>query len=286
MSALFGHKKGAYTGAGADRQGLLRTADKGLLFLDEIGELGLDEQAMILRAIEEKRFLPVGADREASSDFQLIAGTNCDLGTAVAAGRFREDLFARLNLWTFELPALRDRLEDIEPNLDYELDRFAEREGTRVSFNKEARRAFLDFATAPDALWTGNFRDLAASVTRMATFAPSGRIDIATVEAEKARLKRFWSNGTTASDSLDPYIDPARLEEIDPFDRVQLAEVIRICRRSRSLSEAGRSLFSASRSRRSSANDADRLRKYLQRYGLDWASLQDTLRHSGGSGNP
>jgi transcriptional regulatory protein RtcR len=275
MSALFGHKKGAYTGAGADRSGLLRTADKGVLFLDEIGELGLDEQAMILRAIEEKRFLPVGSDREASSDFQLIAGTNCDLGTAVAAGRFRDDLFARLNLWTFELPALRDRLEDIEPNLDYELDRFAEREGSRVSFNKEARRAFLAFATAPDALWSGNFRDLAASVTRMATFAPSGRIDLATVEAEKARLKRFWSSGTTASDALGQYVDPARLEEIDPFDRVQLAEVIRICRRSRSLSEAGRSLFSASRSRRASANDADRLRKYLQRYGLDWPSLHE-----------
>jgi transcriptional regulatory protein RtcR len=274
MSALFGHRKGAYTGAAADRSGLLRTADKGVLFLDEIGELGLDEQAMILRAIEEKRFLPVGADREASSDFQLIAGTNSDLGNAVAAGRFRDDLFARLNLWTFELPALRDRVEDIEPNLDYELDRFAEREGTRVSFNKEARRAFLAFATAPDAVWAGNFRDLAASVTRMATFAPSGRIDLGTVEAEKARLNRFWSTGTTAPDPLDQLVDPARLEEIDPFDRVQLAEVIRICRRSRSLSEAGRALFSASRSRRSSANDADRLRKYLQRYGLDWPSLQ------------
>jgi transcriptional regulatory protein RtcR len=273
MSALFGHRKGAYTGAAADRSGLLRTADKGVLFLDEIGELGLDEQAMILRAIEEKRFLPVGADREAESDFQLIAGTNSDLGSAVAAGRFREDLFARLNLWTFELPALRDRLEDIEPNLDYELDRFAEREGMRVSFNKEARSAYLAFATAPDAVWAGNFRDLAASVTRMATFAPSGRIDIATVEAEKQRLVRFWSTSTTAPDPLDRLLDPARLGEIDPFDRVQLAEVIRICRRSRSLSEAGRTLFSASRSRRSSANDADRLRKYLARYGLDWSGL-------------
>ncbi|HYJ82641.1 MAG TPA: RNA repair transcriptional activator RtcR [Allosphingosinicella sp.] len=286
MSALFGHRKGAYTGAAADRSGLLRTADKGVLFLDEIGELGLDEQAMILRAIEEKRFLPVGADREASSDFQLIAGTNCDLAAAVAAGRFREDLFARLNLWTFELPALRDRLEDIEPNLDYELDRFAEREGNRVSFNKEARRAFLAFATAPDAIWSGNFRDLAASVTRMATFAPSGRIDLATVEAEKARLRRFWSSGTAGSDGLDRLVDPARLDGIDPFDRVQLAEVIRVCRRSRSLSDAGRSLFSASRSRRASANDADRLRKYLQRFGLDWTGVQELSRHSGESRNP
>jgi transcriptional regulatory protein RtcR len=274
MSALFGHKKGAFTGAAADRPGLLRAADKGVLFLDEIGELGLDEQAMILRAIEEKRFLPVGADRESSSDFQLIAGTNRDLGAAVAAGAFRDDLFARLNLWTFELPALRDRIEDIEPNLDYELDRFAEREGARVSFNKEARRAFLDFAAAPDALWTRNFRDLAASVTRMATFAPAGRIDVATVEAEKVRLRRFWSGASAAPDPLEALLPRDALAAVDPFDRVQLAEVVRVCRRSRSLSEAGRLLFSASRARRASSNDADRLRKYLQRYGLDWAGLQ------------
>jgi transcriptional regulatory protein RtcR len=276
MSALFGHRKGAFTGAAADRPGLLRAADKGILFLDEIGELGLDEQAMILRAIEEKRFLPVGADRESASDFQLIAGTNRDLDTAVAAGTFRDDLFARLNLWTFELPALRDRLEDIEPNLDYELDRFAEREGIRVGFNKEARKAFLDFATAPDALWSGNFRDLAASVTRMATFAPSGRIDVATVAAEQARLRRFWSGGAggAAGDGLDALLKPDLLDALDPFDRVQLAEVLRTCRRSRSLSEAGRLLFSASRTRRSSSNDADRLRKYLQKYGLSWADLQ------------
>jgi transcriptional regulatory protein RtcR len=273
MSALFGHRKGAFTGAAADRPGLLRTADGGLLFLDEIGELGLDEQAMILRAIEEKRFLPVGADKEVSSDFQLIAGTNRDLRQEVAAGTFRDDLFARLNLWTFELPALRDRREDIEPNLDYELDRFAEREGTRVNFNREGRRAFLDFATGPDALWSGNFRDLAASVTRMATFAPAGRIDVATVNAEKARLARLWSGASAAPDELEALVGAEAMAAIDGFDRVQLAEVVRVCRRSRSLSEAGRSLFSASRARRASANDADRLRKYLQRFGLSWAAV-------------
>ena len=274
VSALFGHRKGAFTGAATDRQGLLRSADRGILFLDEIGELGLDEQAMILRAIEEKKFLPLGSDKESSSNFQLIAGTNQDLGTAVAAGTFRQDLFARLNLWTFELPALRDRLEDMEPNLDYELDRFAEREGSRVSFNKEARRAYLDFATSPDALWVGNFRDLAASVTRMATFAPAGRIDVATVEVEKVRIKRLWSGHAPGRTELEDLIGQETLASIDPFDRMQLTEVIRVCRRSRSLSEAGRQLFSASRSRRSSSNDADRLRKYLRRFGLEWSNLQ------------
>jgi transcriptional regulatory protein RtcR len=275
MSALFGHKKGAFTGAAADRPGLLRAADQGILFLDEIGELGLDEQAMILRAVEEKKFLPVGADRESSSAFQLIAGTNCDLGAAVAGGAFRDDLYARLNLWTFALPALRDRPEDLEPNLDYELDRFAEREGSRVGFNKEARSLYLRFAASPEASWSGNFRDLAASVTRMATFAPGGRIDVATVEAEQARLRRLWSGASAAPGLLDSLLPAEALAAIDPFERVQLAEVVRICRRSRSLSEAGRTLFSASRKRRASSNDADRLRKYLQRHGLNWAEVSE-----------
>ena len=189
MSALFGHRKGAFTGAVAERPGLLRAADKGMLFLDEIGELGLDEQAMILRAIEDKVFLPVGADKEASSDFQLIAGTNSELGAAVAEGRFRDDLYSRLNLWTFAMPGLAERREDIAPNLDYELDRFAEREGERASFNKEARALYLDFAVSPEARWPGNFRDLAASVTRMATLSPRGRIDVDCVHGEIARLQ-------------------------------------------------------------------------------------------------
>ncbi|MCX8476738.1 MAG: RNA repair transcriptional activator RtcR [Sphingomonas sp.] len=276
MSALFGHRKGAFTGAVADRPGLLRAADEGMLFLDEIGELGLDEQAMILRAIEDKRFLPVGSDKEAASEFQLIAGTNRDLGEAVAAGTFRDDLYARLNLWTFQLPGLAERREDIEPNLDYELDRFAEREGDRASFNKEARQRYLAFATSPDANWPGNFRDLAASVTRMATLSPKGRIDMDCVEAEMGRLKRLWSGQRDDGASvLTEILAPEALAEIDPFDRVQLAEAVRICRKSRSLSEAGRTLFAASRTRRTSANDADRLRKYLGRFGLDWTRITD-----------
>lgn len=273
MSALFGHKKGAFTGAAADRPGLLRTADTGTLFLDEIGELGIDEQAMILRAIEDKRFLPVGADKEAASDFQLIAGTNRDLAMCVRQGTFRDDLYARLNLWTFTLPGLRDRREDIAPNLDYELDRFAEREGTRVTFNKEARDRFLTFACAPDAEWHGNFRDLASSVTRMATFSPKGRIDLDGVEAEIARLKRAWAHGDETGDDLAALLSPEQLEGLDPFDRVQLAHVLETCRKSRSLSEAGRALFVVSRTRRTSSNDADRLRKYLARFDLSWGDM-------------
>jgi transcriptional regulatory protein RtcR len=275
MSALFGHRKGAFTGAIADRPGLLRAADTGMLFLDEIGELGLDEQAMILRAIEDKRFLPVGSDREIASDFQLIAGTNRDLGRAVNDGQFRDDLYARLNLWTFALPGLADRREDIAPNLDYELDRFAEREGSRVTFNKEARERYLAFATAPDALWSGNFRDLAASITRMATLSATGRIDAEGVEAEITRLSRLWSNSDERDDHLARFLSPEQLDALDPFDRAQLATVVQTCVRSRSLSEAGRSLFAVSRTKRTTANDADRLRKYLARFELNWQSLQE-----------
>nr|WP_315379798.1 sigma 54-interacting transcriptional regulator [uncultured Sphingomonas sp.] len=265
---------GAQFKAFADRPGLLRAADKGMLFLDEIGELGVDEQAMILRAIEDKRFLPVGSDKEVASDFQLIAGTNRDLGRAVAAGTFRDDLYARLNLWTFQLPGLAERREDIEPNLAYELDRHAEREGARVSFNKEARQRYLAYATGPDARWPGSFRDLAASVTRMATLSPKGRIDGACVDAEIARLTRLWSGQRDEEgDVLTGLLSPEALAEIDAFDRVQLASVVQTCRSSRSLSEAGRALFAASRSRRSSANDADRLRKYLARFGLEWSAV-------------
>lgn len=253
MSALFGHKKGAFTGAAADRPGLLLAADTGMLFLDEIGELGLDEQAMILRAIEDKRFLPVGSDKDSESDFQLIAGTNRDLGEAVAQGRFRDDLYARLNLWTFALSGLADRREDIAPNLDYELDRFAEREGTRVTFNKEARERYLSFAMSLQAVWSGNFRDRAASVTRMATFSPKGQIDSDCVDAEVIRLKRLWSTDARVDDGLAPALPPETLATLDPFDRVQLSHVVATCRTSRTLSEAGRALFAASRARRTSS---------------------------------
>jgi transcriptional regulatory protein RtcR len=273
MSSLFGHIKGAFTGAQSARPGLLKSADGGLLFLDEIGELGLDEQAMILRAIEEKRFLPVGSDKEVASNFQLIAGTNRNLGDAVRQGRFREDLFARLNLWTFDLPPLRDRPEDIEPNIDFELDRHARDDGTRISFNREARTRYAAFATSPEASWNANFRDLSASITRMATLAPKGRIDSSTVDEEISRLKALWSDdqgqlGPKAV--LQKVLTADAISRMDRFDQVQLAEVISICRRCTSLSAAGRVLFSASRAEKSSGNDADRLRKYFVRFGLDW----------------
>lgn len=277
-STLFGHKKGSFTGAASDRAGLLRTANQGALFLDEIGELGPDEQAMLLKAIEEKRFFPVGADKEVESDFQLIAGTNRDLRKDVAEGRFREDLFARINLWTYDLPGLAQRPEDIEPNIDHLLALHATESHRVVRFNAEARAAYLRFAQSGEALWSGNFRDLSASVTRLATLADGGRIPVALVEAEIARLRWLWKReGPAAAHSgdvdLDALLGEERSAALDLFDRLQLEAVLRVCRQSRSLSDAGRQLFQASREQRSVVNDADRLRKYLVKHGLDWGQL-------------
>lgn len=272
MSALFGHKRGAFTGAAGPREGLLREANGGVLFLDEIGELGLEEQAMLLRAVEERRFLPVGADREVESNFQLMSGTNRDLREAVFRGTFRDDLLARINLWTFHLPALRDRPEDMEPNLDYEIDRWMETHGERVTFNREARKLFLEFAKAPSTAWAGNFRDYSAAFERMATLAEGGRITVAGVREEIERLEQSWQRPRSGAgeDILGRFLGEDIIADIDLFDRVQLTEVLRVCVDSKSLSDAGRTLFSESRKRRSSVNDADRVRKYLARYGLGW----------------
>ncbi|MFU1853458.1 RNA repair transcriptional activator RtcR [Citrobacter portucalensis] len=265
MSTLFGHVKGAFTGALTARSGLLREADGGVLFLDEIAELGLDEQAMLLKAIEEKTFFPFGSDKEVHSDFQLIAGTHRDMQQWVAEGRFREDLYARINMWSFALPGLAQRREDIAPNIEYELHRFSSSKQMQIRFDKEARACYLAFACSPQAQWRGNFRELSSSIARMATLAEQGRITLSLVEEEIALLKESWQ--ITAS-------QPELNMDIDLFDRRQLETVLEVCRRSASLSEAGRELFAVSRQKKANPNDADRLRKYLARFGLSWESVR------------
>ena len=241
---------------------MLRAADGGLLFLDEIGELGLDEQAMLLRALEEKRFLPFGGDREVSSNFQLIAGTNRDLQIAVRDGRFREDLLARTNLWTFRLPGLCQRPEDIEPNLDYELEQFARKNSLRVTLSKEAREEFLKFAQSPAAKWSANFRDLNACITRMATLSLGGRITEPVLQEEIGRLKAGWATPLGNEDYHGTGGSSQRRgqRKTRPVRSGPTGFVIRVCRESATLSDAGRKLFAATRANRKTANDADRLR--------------------------
>jgi transcriptional regulatory protein RtcR len=282
MSTLFGHVKGAFTGADKPRAGLLREADGGVLFLDEIGCLGQDEQAMLLRALEIKTFYPLGSDSEVSSDFQLIAGTNSDLDAEIAAGRFRDDLLARISDWTFRLPALRERVEDIEPNLRYELNKFSMESGKEVTFTREAEQRYLDFSVSPQAQWSRNFRDLNGSVRRMATMASGGRIALEVVEAEIERLLVGWRGKPQLPEAIDrvlmDLLGEKRLSEIDTFDRFHLSGVIQVCFNSRNLSEAGRRLFNISRTQKKSPNDAARLKKYLARYELDWWQIQEAAK--------
>ena len=184
-----------------------------------------------------------------------------------AEGRFREDLYARINMWRFTLPGLAERREDIAPNIEYELQRFSSLKQTQIRFDKEARERYLAFACSAQAQWRGNFRELSSSIARMATLAEQGRITLALVEEEILLLRESWQIAVSS---------PALEREIDLFDRRQLETVLDVCRRSASLSEAGRELFAVSRQKKTNPNDADRLRKYLARFGLSWESL-----HSG-----
>ena len=223
----------------------------------------------------------MGSDREVSSDFQLIAGTNRDLRIDVAQGRFREDLFARINLWAYTLPGLAQRPEDIEPNVDHLLVSSATEVGQAVRFNAEAKTRYLQFAKSKEASWRGNFRDLSASVTRMATLADGGRISVSLVDAEIQRLLWLWQS--TDKDQkgdviLDAILPTDAANKLDLFDRLQLEAVVRICRESQTLSEAGRTLFEQSRAQRTVVNDADRLRKYLLKFGLHWDDVRQPGR--------
>lgn len=280
MSALFGHNKGAYTGAVSHRTGYLKSADGGVLFLDEIGELGSDEQAMLLKALEDKAFFALGADTPTFADFQLIAGTNKDLRYEVAAGNFREDLWARLNTWTFFLPSLSDRREDIAPNIDFELARFATLHQQNIRFAKDAYAIYLAFAKSDDALWRGNFRELSASIERMATLCPQHTIDKATVLDEIATLQRLWHTQQTPhvgdDDLLTRFVPEATLDGLDTFDKLQLKNVISLCQKCQTLAQAGRILFDHSRTQKRSVNDSDRLKKYLARFDISWHDIKGT----------
>lgn len=279
-SALFGHKKGSFSGANGDHTGYLKEADGGIIFLDEIGELPLEAQAMLLKAIEEKTFRPVGAASDEHSDFLLICGTNRDLSVDVAEKKFRADLLARINLWSFKLPGLAERREDIEPNLDYELTRFSQKTGKHISFNKEARERFLKFALNPSNNWSGNFRDLNAMVVRMATLSNGGRITKSLVEEEIERNAPVETTTKKRSpliiadkDLLERVLGSDFESRFDSVDIALLAHTIAVCRASNSAAEAAKKLFAVSRRAKTSVNDSDRLTKFLARFGLKFKEI-------------
>jgi DNA-binding NtrC family response regulator len=153
-SELFGHVKGAFTGANQSKDGLLAIAEGGTVFLDEIGELPVDLQAKLLRAIQEKEIRPVGSTKRIPNNGRILAATNRDLEHEVAQGTFRRDLYFRLNVLTLRLPSLRERSDDIPLLIEHFLDRLARSSGQKKSLSDEATRLLLVYD------WPGNIREL------------------------------------------------------------------------------------------------------------------------------
>lgn len=170
-SELFGNVIGAFTGATKARKGKFEQGDQGTLFLDEVGDMSLKTQAKLLRVLEEQRFHPVGSSEPVSVDVRVIAATNKNLDAEIEAGRFREDLFFRLNVIPFEVPPLRHRKEDIPDLVEYFLNYYCERNGKKPK------------KLAPEALekmnsyrWPGNVRELRNIVERLVIMVPEPRI--------------------------------------------------------------------------------------------------------------
>jgi two-component system response regulator AtoC len=188
---LFGHSRGAYTGADHARLGLFREADRGTLFLDEIGELPSEMQVKLLRVLQEEEVRPVGEPRSVRVDVRIVAATARDLEIEVAAGRFRQDLFYRLNVLSLHVPALRERPEDIPPLVHDLLENLMRQTGKRiVSVEPDALEALCGY------VWTGNVRELENTLERAVILAPGNRITL--------DLLPFGSDGPTPSASREP----------------------------------------------------------------------------------
>jgi len=195
-SELFGHKRGAFTGATSDRTGLFRDADGGTLFIDEVAELPFESQAKLLRALEARRIRPVGESKEIPVDVRIVAATNRDLWHEVQDGRFREDLYFRLQVFPVVLPPLRDRPEDLDPLARHLLDRI----GSPVrSLSDGAREVFYSHH------WPGNVRELLNVLRRASLFA-----DGATLDEELARRMIAASVFAQGAPSR-PQPEPARV---------------------------------------------------------------------------
>jgi DNA-binding NtrC family response regulator len=197
---LFGHVKGAFTGAGSGKDGLLVSANGGTVFLDEIGELPTDLQAKLLRAIQEKEIRPVGSTRRLPINVRILAATNRDLDVAVQNGTFRRDLYFRLNVLALRVPPLRERRQDIPVLIGHFLERINRANGTEHMISDAALRALLDYD------WPGNVRELENCLERMCTIHTVNVLEVghlpSPISAPNSALKAN-SNGACTLANLE-----------------------------------------------------------------------------------
>ncbi len=172
-SELFGHERGSFTGAHAEKKGLFEVADRGTLFLDEIGELDVSMQAKLLRALQEREIRRVGGTRPIKIDVRVVAATNRDLRAMVADGRFRDDLYYRINVLSIDVPPLRERRDDIPILIDFFLRKHTRNTSRLIrGLTPEARRVMLEYA------WPGNVRQLESAIERAILLAESDLIAV------------------------------------------------------------------------------------------------------------
>jgi DNA-binding NtrC family response regulator len=205
-SELFGYEKGAFTGATRSKDGLFQSANGGTIFLDEIGELSMELQAKLLRVLQEKEVRPVGSNQNVKVDVRVIAATNRDLDEAQKEGRFRKDLFFRLNVVTLNLPPLRERKSDISPLVHYFLDRFVPDKAVAVS--PAAMKCMLQHD------WPGNVRELENCIERAVALGSQEVIDLA--DLPPALRRQPEEHGMISSAGLeDGSTTNTDLEEIE-----------------------------------------------------------------------
>src|SRR5262249_6514490 len=201
-SELFGHVKGAFTGAVQSTEGKLAAAEGGTLFLDEVGDLPLSLQPKLLRLLQDRTYERVGETSTRQADVRLVAASNRDLAAEVAAGRFREDLYYRLNVVEVELPPLRRRPQDVLPLAEHLLRFFARQAGKSINgFSEEARAAIVNHT------WPGNVRELRNAIERCVILGKGEQVELAQlpvqVRAESPGSRRVLLGGRVSLDELE-----------------------------------------------------------------------------------
>jgi two-component system response regulator PilR (NtrC family) len=210
-SELFGHRKGSFTGAIADKQGLIQSAEGGTLFLDEIADLPLHMQVKLLRVIQEKSVRPVGESREFPIDVRILSATHRNLAALVAEGKFREDLFYRVNVIEVRVPPLRERLEDVPDLVDSIIVKLGKQSGDRaLSITSNALKVLADYH------FPGNVRELENALERAATLCSSGTIDAADLQLrpKAATVEVAIQNSVPAGEKLGDALEDIERDAI------------------------------------------------------------------------